>query len=130
MLGDAAPGPICDGSFYDGPIEGGDASAPECAGLDGGVTYSGDIAPLLEGCTGELCHVAPTYATLVGARSKECCGSRVLVEPGAPSASYLLNKLQGSDMCGGERMPRGGTPLSDAQISLIVRFICEGAPDD
>jgi hypothetical protein len=131
VLGDAGPGPVCDGSFDDAPIEAGsDAASAECAGLDGAVTYSGDIAPILASCKGELCHDAPTYTSLVEVKSKECCGSRVLITPNHPESSYILNKLRGTDMCTGERMPRGKTPLSDAQIALFVEYICEGAPND
>jgi hypothetical protein len=127
---DGGVGPSCDGSFDDAPVEASDATSPECAGLDGGVTYSADIAPILAGCKGELCHDAPSWATLVDVRSKECCGSRVLVTPGDPGASYILNKLRGLGMCNGERMPRGKTPLSDAQIALFESWICQGAPND
>jgi mono/diheme cytochrome c family protein len=56
-----------------------------------------------------------------------------LVEPGAPEKSYLINKLNGTQVAaggGGAQMPFGQPPLSQAQIDLISQWISEGAPNN
>jgi hypothetical protein len=53
-----------------------------------------------------------------------------LVTPGNAARSYLLDKLQGTPRCIPTRMPLNGPYLSDAEVLLIRRWICEGAPDD
>ncbi len=107
-----------------------DATDPACESAQGASSYQKDVAPILIGCTGEVCHTSPTRSTLVGQPSRECCDGRSLVVPFEPSASYLLDKLEGKDMCGGVRMPSGKPPLANADIDVIVRWICAGALDD
>lgn len=68
------------------------------------------------------------YANLVNAASTGKPGA-VRVVPGAPEASYLLNKLMGIDIAG-VRMPRLGPYLSDGQIRIIRRWIELGAKND
>ena len=70
------------------------------------------------------------YAALVNLPSRGRAGA-VLVVPGNPDASYLLNKLKGVDIVG-LRMPRGTTGpfLTDGQISIIQRWIELGAKND
>lgn len=54
--------------------------------------------------------------------------SRLRVNPGNSTASYLYQKvIAGGNVTGG-RMPLGGTPLSDAEINTIKNWIDEGAP--
>jgi hypothetical protein len=69
-----------------------------------------------------LSSAANALANLVGVPANEC-DNRLRVAPGAPANSYLINKLTGQDICAGERMPRGGTPLSSAQIDTIRAWI-------
>jgi hypothetical protein len=54
------------------------------------------------------------------------CAGRTLVVPSAPSRSYLVNKLDGIDMCTGSKMPKSGT-LGAADRQLIVDWIAQGA---
>jgi hypothetical protein len=54
----------------------------------------------------------------------------VIVKPGDPSASYLVDKLLGVDLCSGARMPPQGTPLSDASMATIAAWICQGAANN
>jgi hypothetical protein len=93
------------------------------------VGYVAEIAPIFAAsCSGELCHDTPRRSSLVGVASSECCDGRPLVVPGDPSGSYLMSKLMGVGMCAGGTMPAGAPLLPEAQIDLIRRWICEGAP--
>ena len=50
------------------------------------------------------------------------------VTPGDPSASYLIDKLLGSNLCIGTRMPKPPSPaLAPADIDLVSSWICHGA---
>ena len=96
------------------------------------VSFSKDIAPvLLKNCNG--CHVdamqtrgglrMDTFAQLLRGGD-----SGVIVEGGKSAASLLVRKLKGEE---GDRMPAGGRPpLSDETITLISRWIDEGAALD
>jgi hypothetical protein len=112
-----------------------DAGDIACTGLDGASPrFSLDVAPVLRSCVhGETCHPSGwNYANLVNAptRRDPCQPPRVLVSPGAPAESYLLDKLTGVGMCpGSQRMPIG-PPLAPSQIQTIADWICAGAPDD
>jgi hypothetical protein len=110
---------------------GADASTG-CDGLDGGVTFSGDVFPIfMASCNGEVCHNTPTYAGLVNVPAPECCDDgELFVKPGDADHSYLMNKLTGHALCYGAPMPFGEPPLPDAEILTIRTWICEGAPND
>jgi hypothetical protein len=104
-------------------------AATGCEGLDGGVTYQHDVAPIFGSCNGELCHGPPSWKSTVNQPSYECCDRR-LVTPGDPAHSYLADKILGVHLCSGDLMPLGLPPLSASDTSTILRWICEGAPDD
>jgi hypothetical protein len=73
---------------------------------------------------------ADPYAALVNKTSTGKPGA-VLVEPGDPDSSYLIQKLEGRSGIVGLRMPRNGPPyLSDGQIAVVRRWIELGAPRD
>jgi hypothetical protein len=107
------------------------------------LSYAADIEPLLvDQCTAVGCHAAlgpmPAaasldllegngYADLVGVASEQC-GDRKRVEAGVPSASYLLHKVRGVNLCFGTKMPKVGPGLGEAQIDSIAAWICAGAP--
>lgn len=96
------------------------------------VSFSKDIAPvLLKNCNG--CHVdamqtrgglrMDTFAQLLRGGD-----SGVIVEGEKSATSLLVRKLKGEE---GDRMPAGGRPpLSDETITLISRWIDEGAALD
>jgi mono/diheme cytochrome c family protein len=68
---------------------------------------------------------------IVGVASSEC-GAKMRVSAGAPTTSYIVDKLMGaSQMTGGcfsgMRMPRGRPALSAANIATIVSWIRAGA---
>src|SRR5436309_15959918 len=53
----------------------------------------------------------------------------IRVIPGDPDNSYLIQKLEGSPLIVGRRMPQNGPPyLTDGQIRIIRRWIAIGAP--
>lgn len=106
-----------------------------CAGP--ALDFTSDVYPIFAaaGCGNSNCHggsdparglnlstATLAQSLLVNVAADEC-GDRLRVAPGAPANSYLINKLMGVDMCAGERMPRGGTPLSTAQIDTIRTWI-------
>ena len=49
----------------------------------------------------------------------------LLVAPGLPNESYLVQKLEGT--AGGARMPLGGAPLDPTEIAAIRQWIMDGA---
>jgi len=68
---------------------------------------------------------ANSYALLVNVASSEVPGT-LRVSPGNPDASYIVQKLQGTNSVGA-RMPFGGPYLSQAQIDLVRGWIAAGA---
>lgn len=111
---------------------GGGPDGGTCSGSS--VSYKTDVVPLIGHCGGELCHggLGPSwpYAAIVGKPGSECSDHRLLVAPGDPGNSYLLEKLEGIHMCMGERMPRGGPYFTAAQLQTITDWICNGAPNN
>jgi hypothetical protein len=107
------------------------------------VSFKSDVAPILAGaCTAAGCHsgmkpkeglsleLSKSYAGLVGVASSECGAGRKRVSPGAPSSSYLLQKLLGVDVCSGTQMPKAGQTLPQTQLDTISSWICTGAPNN
>ena len=113
------------------------------------VSFRNDVAPIFAAsCSFVSCHGArarPPYlprdasqarAELVDRSSKQRASTRWVV-PNKPEESWLLAKLTG-DLCApecsggacGARMPKGGDPLPPEQISVIERWIAQGAKDD
>jgi hypothetical protein len=94
------------------------------------VAYGADLVPIFQqrGCAS--CHggsggltVIPRSALLIG-------GSHgAVVVPRRSAESNLVRKL-GANPPFGERMPRGGPPLSAAEIQLIADWIDQGARED
>ena len=71
-----------------------------------------------------------SYASLVNVASAQRPTS-ARVAPGNPSASYLVQKLDGTTGVVGRRMPFNGPPyLSDGQILILRRWIEIGAPNN
>lgn len=101
-----------------------DGPDPLCLGAPAAISFQRDVIPLVH-CSGEACHQAWTYRTLVGRASHACCDQRLIVSPGQPSASHLVQAISDVDSCVG-RMGDLGT----AQVATVVAWICEGAPDN
>jgi hypothetical protein len=126
----------------DSPCEGGGACTNGTCSCPGDpLTYTADIEPLVvPSCATMGCHGFPIaqeeldlrtgvgYAAMVGVAAVQC-PERLLVAPGQPSSSYLMNKMNGSDMCSGSRMPKGASPWSPDEIAMLSAWICQGAPE-
>jgi mono/diheme cytochrome c family protein len=69
------------------------------------------------------------FANLVNVASSGLPGA-IRVIPGNASGSYLVQKVEGAPGIAGLRMPRNGTPLTDAQIKMIRDWIAAGAPNN
>lgn len=92
-------------------------------------------------CAVSGCHAPPdpqldldlsagqAYSHLVGIASAEQ-PSLNRITAGDAAASYLFLKITGDPRILGERMPRGGTPLSTEQIQAIQEWIDAGAADN
>jgi hypothetical protein len=99
------------------------------------VHFSTDVHPILANCGGELCHggfsISPwPYSSLVNQLTNECQDGRMIVLPGHPESSYLIQKLTNTDLCSGVAMPKLGQPLSAAKIATIQTWICQGAANN
>ena len=97
------------------------------------------FTPICSGChTGggatlpssmNLSSAAASFAALVSVASTQQPGV-LRVAPNNPSASYLIQKLEGAPGITGNRMPLGGTPLSQATIDTVKSWINSGAPNN
>ncbi len=93
----------------------------------GSIDYERQVRPLIvDNCLD--CHSADkrkgglslaTYADIL-----EGGKDGPIVRPGNGVGSLIVHRLQGID---GEQMPKDGAPLSDAEVSVIRRWIDEGA---
>ena len=126
----------------------GSACAGDGTGLDGGgggnagPTLSADVQPILTAtCALSGCHAGSnpeeglslsagqTFANVVNIPSRQLPRLNI-VTPERPDSSYLVLKLTGMHLGvggSGERMPKGGTPLSMNQLGIIGRWILNGA---
>lgn len=105
-------------------------------------SFQRDVVPLLkfrcaachltgEEAGGMALHPRAAHETLVGVPSTE--SSLLRVKPGAPDESYLVHKIQGTQLDaagGGLRMPADGEPLTAAEIAMIRAWIAAGAKND
>ena len=98
---------------------------PRCAFCHTGPT-SNDPANLPQGMN--LSNAAASYAALVGVASLEVPALQ-RVNPGDPNNSYIIHKLEGTQV-EGDRMPLGGPFLSQAEIDDIRAWISAGAPNN
>jgi len=102
------------------------------------ISYSKDIQPIFNSyCV--VCHQGAgqagltlepklSYSNLVGMPSTESA-TELRVKPGSPDQSYIIAKLQGTQVQAGgsgAQMPYGAVPLSQAQIDLIRQWIMQG----
>jgi hypothetical protein len=92
-------------------------------------SFSQDVAPIFDGCSGEVCHFfgSGAIANQVGVAADECCNEIRIIDPGHPERSYLVDKLQGRNLCFGSRMPLDQPPLYPDDIQVVVDWICQGA---
>jgi len=69
---------------------------------------------------------ANAYAALVGVTSLEATTLQ-RVKAGDPNNSYLINKLEGTNLNGTARMPFGGPYLDQPTINMVRAWIAQGA---
>ena len=71
-----------------------------------------------------------SFANIVGIGSRAKAGA-ILVVPGDPDSSYIVQKLEGAPGIVGERMPRTGGPyLTSGQMLVLRTWIQRGARND
>jgi len=115
-------------------------------------SFAKDVAPILVStCAFSSCHGVKSETNglflpkepgqmrkeLLAASSRARSGVKFVV-PNAPDQSFLVTKITNATFCApeceheacGERMPRGGDPLSDDQVAAIQAWIASGANDD
>lgn len=105
-------------------------------------TLAQDVQPILDRrCAYGGCHSVASrqaglvlvadssHAATVG-RPSRLRPSRILVFPGSPDNSWLLELVSAEDefVSGFPRMPLAATPLTANQIATIRRWIARGAP--
>ncbi|MBX3263284.1 MAG: hypothetical protein KF782_26665 [Labilithrix sp.] len=143
------------GGCSSGPEDVAAASSSTCASRAAtaprDVSFARDVLPLFQtSCAFGSCHGAPgRNGVYLGGRGSDASAIRAelletsarasmpFVTPGEPDRSWLLRKLDG-DFCGvtcsggacGERMPKGGDPLSAPARDAIAAWIASGAPDN
>jgi hypothetical protein len=114
----------------------------------GDPTLAAIRSEIFEGtCALGSCHAHPTPAATLDLHSNGLChslvthksclfGNKVLVTPGKPEASFLLDKLRGTALEGtpdpecatsNERMPLGQPPLSGRKLAQVEEWIRAGA---
>jgi hypothetical protein len=100
-------------------------------------SFSSNIQEIFQrrGCTSAACHGAAnsenldlragaSYNNLVNVRATQVGVDRVI--PGNADVSYLVIKLEGRQTVG-SRMPLGGTPLDQIDLTNIKNWINQGA---
>ncbi|MBN1369054.1 MAG: hypothetical protein JW954_02310 [Dehalococcoidaceae bacterium] len=105
------------------------------------VRFSADIQPLFNsrcvachqgvGDAGLSLEPGKAHASLVNVASTQ--SPLVRVTPGNPEQSYLLHKLNGTQLQvggTGSRMPFGSSALSASQIDLVRNWISQGAQNN
>lgn len=65
--------------------------------------------------------------TTIAARSGQLSDGTLLINPGRPDESYLVEKIAVDEPNRGSRMPRGMPPLSDEEIETIRNWVLGGA---
>ncbi|MCZ6727562.1 MAG: hypothetical protein O7A98_09455 [Acidobacteria bacterium] len=78
---------------------------------------------------GLVLEAGQSYGNLVNVASTQQPGLN-RVTPNQPEQSYLIKKLRGDPDITGERMPRGGPFLNQADIDAMIAWINNGAPDN
>lgn len=112
---------------------------------NGTPTFTEDVQPIFSAnCAFSGCHggaspaqgmnlsAGQAYLNTVGVPSVELPGMD-RIEPGQPDQSYLVNKIQGTQASvggSGQRMPLGGSALSQDDIDTIRAWVEAGASNN
>lgn len=83
-----------------------------------GCHVSGSVNPNLSG---------NSYSILVNKKSST---GMDYIKPNDPNNSYLLQKILGSSVINGSRMPLNSSPLSQEKINVITEWINDGAKNN
>lgn len=102
-------------------------------------SFSQDVFEIFtrRGCTASNCHgsgqggltmtsASNAYGNLVDQPASGRAGE-TLVVPGNAAASYLVKKLEGASGIAGARMPLGGQPLDNIDLTNVKNWINQGA---
>ena len=119
-----------------------DCSGGACVCSPASVSFAADVQPIFTAkCASAGCHASSSpqaglvlasgsaYASIVNVNAAQCGGTRKRVLPGDPDNSYIIDKLLGSNLCGGAKMPASGT-MDPGQIDTIAAWICAGAQNN
>ena len=91
---------------------------------------------LNQSCATSGCHVSGSvnpdlsgnsFSNIV---SKQSSTGMDYIEPNSPENSYLLQKVLGSSIISGSRMPRNNSALSQEKIDALIDWINNGAKND
>jgi hypothetical protein len=109
------------------------------------VCFTRDIQPIFTAnCALSGCHAGTSpqqnqnlsaglaYQYIVNVASNERAGMKRVL-PFQPDSSYLVHKIQGTQLSvggSGARMPLGAAPLTQGQIDLIRAWIAAGAKNN
>jgi hypothetical protein len=109
---------------------------------DPSISYANNIQPIYDiSCAVAGCHLgaAPafglnlaagvSYDATVEVKSLER-PKLLLVEPGNPDDSYLVQKIEGAQGIAGGMMPANMPPLSLDEMTAIRQWVVECAPDN
>jgi hypothetical protein len=91
--------------------------------------FAREVAPLFNGCGGEICHdfSAGAIVRQIGILADECCNQISIIDPGHPERSYLLDKLSGQHLCMGSQMPLDQPAFTADELQTVADWICQGA---
>lgn len=117
--------------------------ASSCSGGESPESTECDVPTLLAtSCGGRVCHgneepaagldlvSAGVEERLVGVHGSADCAEQILIEPGYPYNSLLIEKVSEETPSCGRPMPPGGVPLTDIQLECLRQFAieAEGGP--
>ncbi|MDO8520430.1 MAG: hypothetical protein Q7T11_09775 [Deltaproteobacteria bacterium] len=71
-----------------------------------------------------------TFSALVGVNADQCIPVRKRVAANDSANSYLVDKVNGTNLCAGTQMPQGADPLSATEIQAIKDWINAGASNN
>jgi hypothetical protein len=101
-------------------------------------TLAADVLPIAQtNCAvAAACHQVDGTANgfwhyYVNLPCEECTDVRELIAPGDPEHSYVIDKITGTNLCGGfGSMPKDSQLMEKSEIQTIYDWICAGAKDD
>jgi hypothetical protein len=121
-------------AFQTDPTPAADAGAPMALEAAQGVSFSGDVLPILQArcqsCHGGIDPATGQVSIEVGLNMTTYDGIMAgseygaIVEPGGPDASLMIEMVSSGDM------PLEGDPVPPAEIEVLRNWIAEGAANN